>query len=282
MSRYLIKRSSKIIDGGEFSYQLNDGWYAEAQQKRPMFSEQVKKDDIIYVAESQYAIFGCGVVEEKTLVSFDNLQEFFNHILSSAKTRHDRFWFNKMKDITEKYKGGKIWVLEFKLKNSDTFEMPYLLEKRFLQRNSWYKLEEDFEISQIQKINSQLHGFIPTNLRKSLFHKYKLQGKEHLIDIDHHVPKSLNGPGNIEENLIPLSIFQNRSKSDAVPSKLFSYGKDVNIKIPEGTKIDPKLYYSSGKHKLIAKQIIEIINKDFDLAKNIYKEIKLYHFPNCL
>jgi hypothetical protein len=282
MSRYLIKRSSKIIDGGEFSYQLNDGWYAEVQQKRPMFSEQVKKDDIIYVAESQYAIFGCGVVEEKTLVSFDNLQEFFNHILSSAKTRHDRFWFNKMKDITEKYKGGKIWVLEFKLKNSDTFEMPYLLEKRFLQRNSWYKLEEDFEISQIQKINSQLHGFIPTNLRKSLFHKYKLQGKEHLIDIDHHVPNSLNGPGNIEENLIPLSIFQNRSKSDAVPSKLFSYGKDVNIKIPEGTKIDPKLYYSSGKHKLIAKQIIEIINKDFDLAKNIYKEIKLYHFPNCL
>jgi hypothetical protein len=282
MSKYLIKRSSKIIDGGEFSYQLNDGWYAEAQQQRPMFSEQLNKDDLIFVAESGYAIFGCGVVEEKTLVSFDNLQDFFNYVISSSRTTHDRFWFNKMKGITEKYKGGKIWVLEFKLKNSETFEIPYLLEKRFLKQNSWYKLEEDFEISRIQKIDNQLHGFIPTSLRKSLFHKYKLQGKEHLIDIDHHVPKSLNGPGNIEENLVPLSIFQNRSKSDAVPSKLFSYGKDGNIKIPEGTKIDPQLYYSSAKHKLIAKQIIENINKDFDLAKDIYKEIKLYHFPNCI
>jgi hypothetical protein len=282
MAKYLIKRSAKIIDGGEFSYQLNDGWYAEAQQQRPMFSEQLKVDDLIYVAESGYAIFGCGIVEEKSLLPFDNLQDFFNHILCSAKTNHDRFWFHKMKVITEEYKGGKIWVLEFKLKHSETFEIPYLLEKRFLNRNSWYKLEEDFEISTIQKINAQLHGFIPTSLRKSLFHKYKLQGKEHLIDIDHHVPKSLNGPGNIEENLVPLSVFQNRSKSDSVPSKLFSYGKDFNIKIPAGTDIDSKLYYSSRKHKVIAKQIIEKINLDFDLAKSIYNEIKLFHFPNCL
>lgn len=282
MSKFLIKRSSKIVDGGEFSYQLNDGWYAEAQQSRPMFSEQLEKDDQIFVAESGYAIFGVGIVEEKILKSFDSLLEFFNYVVRHSKTKHERFWFSKMKGIDEKYKGGKIWILEFKLKDSITFETPYLLEKRFLKRNSWYKLEDNFEISQIKKINSQLHGFIPTSLRKDLFHKYKLQGKEHLIDIDHHVPKILNGPGNIEENLVPLSVFQNRSKKDAVPSKLFAYGKDLNIKIPTDTKIDPALYYTSSKHKLIAKQIIEAINQDFELAKKIYNEIKLYHFPNCL
>lgn len=282
MSKYLIKRSPKIIDGGEFSYQVNDGWYAEVQQKRPMFSEQLEEDDTIYVAESRYAIFGVGIVEKKILKPFEDLASFYDYVFFSSNTKHDRFWFDKMKEITNKYKGGKIWILEFKLKSSLTFEIPYLLERKFLQRSSWYKLEENFKINEVQKINCKLHAFIPTNLRKSLFHKYKLQGKEHLIDIDHHVPKILKGPGNIEENLVPLSVFQNRSKSDSVPSKLFSYGKDYNIQIPSGTEIKPEIYYSSTKHKGIAKQIIEKINLDFDIAKIIYKEIKLFHFPNCI
>jgi hypothetical protein len=282
MSKFLIKRSSKITDGGEFSHQLNDGWYAEAQIKRPMFSDVLKTDDEIYVAESGYAIFGSGIVADKILLSFDNLQDFYLYVINSARTDHERFWFNKLKTITDKYRKGKIWILEFKLIESQTFETPYILEKRFLQQNSWYKLEDKFNLSKIDKINSKLHGFIPTSMRKNLFHKYKLHGKEHLIDIDHHVPRVLNGPGNIEENLVPLSVFQNRSKRDSVPSKLLAYAKDFSIKLPEGTIIDPGIYYSSSKHKSVAKQIIEKVNLDYETAKLIYGDIKKYHFPNSL
>ena len=63
---------------------------------------------------------------------------------------------------------------------------------------------------------------------------------------------------------------------------MFSYGKDFNIKIPVGTNINPEIYYTSRKHKVVAKQIIEKINQDFELAKVIYKEIKKFHFPNCI
>ena len=282
MSKFLIKRSSKITDGGDFSHQLSDGWYAEAQQKKPMFSDILQSQDEIFVAESGYAIFGKGVVAEKILRSFDDLQGFYNYVFRESKTKHERFWFNKLKNISEKYKNGKVWILEFRLMNSETFDIPYLLEKRFLQQNSWYKLDEYFNLNKIEKINTQLHEFIPTKLRKNLFHKYKLQGKEHIIDIDHHVPKVLNGPGNIEENLVPLSVFQNRSKKDSVPSKLFSYAQEFHIKLPEGTIIKPENYYSSSKHKSVAKQITEKINLDFDNARRIYNEIKMFHFPNSL
>ena len=52
-NKFLVKRSSKIIDGAKFSYELNDGWYAEVNLRgKPNFSDLLTENDIIYVAES--------------------------------------------------------------------------------------------------------------------------------------------------------------------------------------------------------------------------------------
>ncbi len=287
MNTYLIKRSSKIIDGSEFSYDLTDGWFSEVNLRgKPSFTDSLNKDDTIYVAESGYAIFGKGRVANIVFQSFNNLASFTNYVLSKAKTPHERYWFGKLKHAYEKYDGkSKIGVLEFELKDTVTFDLPYMLEERFLKQPTWYFIEEGYEIEKIRHFNSELNKYIPTSLRKSLFQKYKLQSDSHTIDIDHHVPKSLDGPGNLEENLVPLSVFQNRSKSDSIPSRLFYHAKEFNISVPRDIKIDPKIYIDSKKHKSlknIAKQIINEINKDLETAKRIYLDIKLYHFPNCL
>lgn len=284
-NKYLIKRSSKIIDGAEFSYELNNGWYAEVNVRgKPKFSDALKNDDLIYVAESGYAIFGFGKVDERISETFDSLNAFTSYVLSKAKTQHERYWFGKLKHVYEKYDGkSKIGILEFKLKESETYDIPYILGEDYKKRNiSWYKLEDDFSIQKVPLLNTQLHPYIPTSLRKALFHKYKLLSSSHLIDIDHHVPKSLNGPGNIEENLVPLSVFQNRAKSNSVPSRLFFHAERFNIEISKDTSIKPENYLTSSKHLSVAKLIIEEINKDFDLAKQIYLDIKLFHFPHCL
>lgn len=284
MNTYLVKRSSKITDGTEFSYDLKDGWYAEVNLGgKPRFSDSLQEGDIVYVAESGYAIFGKARVESKIVRTFTSLDQYTDYVLNKSKTNHERYWFGKLKHAYKKYKGKKaIGVLEFKLKDSLTFDLPYILEKRFLEQHTWYLIEDGYEIEKIRYFNSELNKYIPTSLRKSLFHKYKLTSETHIIDIDHHVPKSLEGPGNIEENLVPLSIFQNRSKSDAIPSRLFYHAKEFNINIPKDTVIDPKNYIKSNKHSQVAKQIISEINKDIETAKRIYLDIKLYHFPNCL
>ena len=283
-SKFLIKRSSKIIDGAEFSYELKSGWYAEVNLRgKPNFSDSLTGDDIIYVAESGYAIFGVGKIEKMKSRTFKSLRKFTDYVLEESETQHDRYWFGKLKHAYKKYDGKSIiGILEFKLKDTETFDIPYILGPDYLKRQSWYKLEDDFSIKNVPFLNTQLHPYIPTSLRKALFHKYKLLSTSHLIDIDHHVPKSLNGPGNIEENLVPLSVFQNRAKSNSVPSRLFFHAERFDIEIPKDTLIKPENYLTSNKHLSVAKLIIEEINKDFDLAKQIYLDIKLFHFPQCL
>jgi hypothetical protein len=284
MNTYLIKRSSKISDGAEFSYDLKGGWYSEVSLfGKPRFSDKLSTGDIIYVAESGYAIFGKAKVANVIFKSFNNLEDFTDYVVTSAKTQHERYWFGKLKHAFKNYNGkSKIGVLEFELVDATTFDLPFILEKRFLNTNTWYSIEENYELEKVPIIKSNLNKYIPTALRKNLFQKYKLQGDSHIIDIDHHVPKSLGGPGNIEENLVPLSIFQNRTKSNSVPSRLFFHAKEFNIKVPADTLISPSNYIKTNKHLAVAKQIIAEINKDINIAKRVYLDVKLYHFPYCI
>ena len=59
---------------------------------------------------------------------------------------------------------------------------------------------------------SKLTKHIPTKVREEIYHKYKININEHPVDIDHFVPLSIGGPGNIIENLIPVGPSINRRK----------------------------------------------------------------------
>ena len=95
------------------------------------------------------------------------------------------------------------------------------------------------------------------------------------------MPRSLGGPGNIIENLIPIAASINRRKSNHVPSKLYDLGKKFNIKIPHYIKIEHDKFYDSHQELSLAKKIIDQINmQPIDLIKADYLTIKNFHFTN--
>ena len=120
-------------------------------------------------------------------------------------------------------------------------------------------------------------------LREKIYHMYKIKASEHVLDIDHFVPQSLGGPGNIIENLVPISASINRRKSNRVPSKLFQVGKDnFNIDLPNNFKLGHNLFYNKPAELKIARDIISKINiiRSESEIRKIYSEIRKYHFPN--
>ena len=81
-----------------------------------------------------------------------------------------------------------------------------------------YLKEPDYRLKAITDVTPNIPGDLRLKLY-SLFNKnYSIS---HLIDIDHFVPKSVGGPGNIVENLVPIGFNLNRYKNDAIPRSLF-------------------------------------------------------------
>ena len=73
---------------------------------------------------------------------------------------------------------------------------------------------------------NELSSKIPSRLRMDLYSLFNTKLKlSHVIDIDHFVPKSCGGPGNIIENLLPIGFSLNRYKSNSVPAGLFEVAK---------------------------------------------------------
>ena len=101
---------------------------------------------------------------------------------------------------------------------------------------------------------------IPTKVREEIYHKYKININEHPVDIDHFVPLSIGGPGNIIENLIPVGPSINRRKGDKIPSKLFDLSKKFGVDIPSQTSIRHDKFYQSTQYKKLAKKIISSLN----------------------
>lgn len=284
MAKHLIKRNSNNTNDGIIEFDLINGWKTDiARNKFPVEKGKLNIGDEIFLAESGYAIFGKGTVSEVFFheFSYDELVDF---AFNKSKLKEEKiFWFNKLKkyhQFRNTSNTSNIKVLEFKIENGIVFSIPKVLEKRFLYQSTWYHLENDFNIGQIEPIDHKLLSKIPGELRKECFHKYNVQPSPNLLlDVDHFVPKSVGAPGNIIENLIPLGHTLNILKSDSIPSGLFKYGEKYNIEISSDLKISPEGYYYKNKNATkTAKLIVAEINKDYEEAKQTYLEIKKYHF----
>ena len=291
MNRFLIKRNTKYSNKGYFEYDLTDSWKTEVTIKRfAIKKESFNESSEVYVAESGYAIYGKGYATE---ISFHDMNylELIDFAYNKSKIKEETiFWHDRLrkcyKYLTDKHinlgSEGKIFkVLQFKLINCSSFDNPVILDKRFLKQSTWYYLENDFSVENSNRIFTDLNGKIPGHLRSECFYRYSMNEKSKLlIDVDHFVPKSVGGPGNILENLIPLGHKINIVKSNSIPSFLFAYADEFNIELP--FKISPKenLYLTDNIHKEYAKRLVSKINKEFSRAKEIYLSIKRSHFPN--
>ena len=274
--KHLIKRKN-------LGYKISDGWLCEVKRKSTPSGSNVKVGDLVYVAQNGYAIFGLGIVQDVQFVEKHGFKDFVDYALNESKIKDESFWNSKFK----RYASGKddevFFILEYKLIDVVQFDVTYPLEERFLKQSAWYYLEDSFELK-FEKKTSELTKHIPTKMREEVYHIFKIKlQEEHIIDIDHVVPASLGGPGNIIENLIPISASINRRKSNRVPSKLFDLSKKFGLKIPPNLNISHDRFYSEKELKDLARKIIEKINQQsIEEIKKDYQEVRSFHFPAVL
>ena len=108
----------------------------------------------------------------------------------------------------------------------------------------------------------------------------------HWIDIDHFVPKSSGGPGNIIENLVPVGFSLNRYKSNSIPTGLFKVASEMpslkkfcKEEFVEGHPgfLRKKRYPTAYDN---AKRINDIVAElPIDEAKEFYRNVMQKHHP---
>lgn len=312
MSSYLIKRNVDFTNNGfiKKSNSKNKG-FIETRisniQTTPL-PKGFKVDDTIYVAENQIGIYAMGSVKEiNNPHHILRINEFMKLI---EKKGDEVYWmsrlkkyFNNTKDLekTSKFLNVQEYFIDQKLLER-TIPLSGVLERLSVQglASSIIKLSEE-EVAFINNpkfiATSEFKSDIPSSLRMDIYaYVNRSYSVQHFIDIDHLVPRSVNGPGNIIENLVPIGLGINRYKSDDVPigfflvakeyglSKMFNenYIKDINkLYITRKKKDDSDNEQKDGKFLEEARDIIEYVKNKYSVedVKRFFRKILEYHYP---
>lgn len=274
---YLIKRSNSFRDLKK-NNSKRKGYFEITIRNTKLFPPSIKlrQNDIIYVAETSGGIFAKGIVTETSSVKeFNTVEE----VLSFSKSfNDDSYWISKIRDFSNKLTIDPNYKLRFH---------EYFIDQKLLKRTLPYNgpLEEydasinrglagiffelrvedvdylsknpDYNLKQINTLKPE----IPGDLRLKIYSYFNQNFSiGHLIDVDHFVPKSAGGPGNIIENLVPIGFSLNRYKSDSIPRSFFE------IAITEKYK---------GYFTIFEKEILKILIDD-------QKFISKKDFPNSI
>jgi hypothetical protein len=271
--KHLIKRK-------DLGYAVKEGWYCEVSINKSPNGAKAKVEDEVYIAQNGYAIFAKGkITETKPISILKGLSDFVRFSQKTTLIKDDGFWLSKINTYAKKEEPFTVFVFEYYLGEIEQLEFCIPLEARFLRQSAWYYLEDNFKLAAPEnKFNLTAH--IPTKIREEVFHQFKIKSKEHIIDVDHFVPRSLGGPGNIIENLIPISPSINRRKGNHVPSKLFEFGKKFNIKVDSDLTAEHSKFFSKPSELALAKKIIEKINaQPIEEIRADYLAIRRFHYP---
>ena len=299
---FLIKRNPSFSNTGFIAKKPNGKkGYSEiliASGKKEPYPRELKVGDLIYVAENESGIYAKGeVIEVCPLIMFESV----NQIIEFAqKSKDEKFWMTKIikfNEISQNKPGVRLYFKEYFINQT--------LLKRTIPLNgalsrlskkglaaSIIKLNED-EVNHIESpvfVNtSKLNEKIPSSLRLDLYSFFNKNYKvSHWIDIDHFVPQSAGGPGNIIENLVPIGFSLNRYKSDSIPRGFFKIANSF----PEfEDKMDKKWLSTSSEFLKIkdfprSKEVCIHINRiiqgewQIEKAKKFYKDVLLYHDSN--
>jgi hypothetical protein len=243
---YLIKRSNSFRDLKK-NNSKRKGYFEITIRKTKYFppSKKLKKDDIIYVAETSGGIYAKGIVIESCKVEeFATVEEVLSF---SKRFNDDSYWINKIREFSSKLSNNPNYKLRFHeyfvdqklLKRT----IPYngLLDKYDASVNTGlsgiffeltkeeidYIKKPDFDLKQVRILKPE----IPGDLRLKIYSYFNQNFSiGHLIDVDHFVPKSVGGPGNIIENLVPVGFSLNRYKSDSIPRSFFEVALNHSFK----------------------------------------------------
>lgn len=294
---YLIKRSPDFTRNGIIvkRNQQSKG-YSQGTILPVPLSNKLKLGDMIYVAEKDYGIYAKGIVSEVfPIIPFSSVDEILEYYLRN-KIKDAAYWLGFIQRLKKAKATNPDAVLSYQ---------EFTIDQKILERVISYTGElSDLKTIQVslyelpksilEIIEKPIFNFvnklepkIPNSLRLDLYSLFNKQcNLATWIDIDHFVPQSIGGPGNIPENLVPVGFNLNRYKSDYIPIGLFyvafnypqlqiyceksffEYKKDF-IKTPEATDN--------------AKKIIDEIKKlDIFSVRQFFKKILEYHHPSYI
>ena len=243
---YLIKRSNSIRELKK-SNSKKKGYFEiiiTNNNKTPP-SNKLRNGDLIFVAETRGGIYAKGkVIESLPVKEFESVEEVLKF---SKQFKDDSYWLSKIRSFQEKLLINE----DSKLKFHEYFVSQKLLPKTipyngplkeydasvkrgfahvFIELNQTdieYLKNPDYNLKTVHKLDSKIPGDLRLKI-VSILNQDNSIG--HLIDIDHFVPKSVGGPGNIIENLVPVGFSLNRYKSDSIPRSFFQVALEIDFK----------------------------------------------------
>lgn len=311
-SAYLIKRSN-VFRELKKGNSRNKGYFEIiiTDQNRLPASIGLDKGDFIYVAETSGGIYAKGkVIDSKLVEEYSSVSKALE---LSERFNDDSYWLMKIRQFDKKLSKNP----NVKLKIHEYFIDQKLLDKTIpyngpLQRfdaslNSglshvFFKLTGDeirylldeknikYNLKLIHKLDKEIPGDLRLRIH-SFFNQNSSIG--HIIDIDHFVPKSAGGPGNIIENLVPVGFSLNRYKSDLVPKSFFetalsgeysSYFSKYFSQIKSVLEIDKKFISKKDVNGLIelSRSMNEEVSSwnDMNQIKKFYLEVNKSFNPD--
>jgi hypothetical protein len=287
MAKHLVKKSTAYVDEGLIIAKRGISSYCETRVNGSPSGSRLSLGDTLYIAEAGYAIVSVGEVAEPPLISqVRSLEELFKYI-SSSNIKQEKYWFSIAMEKIYKRKDFKFLnILEYKI-YSEPLSVPVPLCGMFNKQSSWYYLPDNF-ILPIDPPSLQLSSNIPQSLRLKLYYSMSLNVDKNYIDIDHFVPKSIGGPGNIEENLHLVSSSINRRKSDSLPVGLYVAAKEFNICVAGLADVylsaqillhqKSKLFFSDSEHRRVARDIVNTVNSlEIIEVRKFYQRVKELH-----
>jgi len=303
---WLIKRNPEINNNVNKTKEKGIQWYTETNAnpinsfRRPSGCTS-KQDDEVYIYQKGYGIWAKGKILEggdkkENFHEFTTLRDVVNFSQTKAKYKNNTFWGNVILEKLGKKKDGEFRFIVFEAKlEIETLEREISIHEQEITttRAPWSMLRTSIEDLKVKK--GELSTTIPPSLMTKIHYKAARKGSVVGLDIDHNVPQSIGGPGNIEENLIAIPASVNRHKGAKIPEGLFKIAKTKEYeqlflkhkfkffkdKEREKIKYGNEVLLRGQEVRDEAKRIVDIINRlDFDKAKEFYKRVKKVTYPN--
>jgi|TARA_B110000091_G_scaffold15541_1_gene14689 hypothetical protein len=274
---YLIKRSNSFRDLKK-NNSKKKGYFeiTISKDKRNPPSHKLKMHDIIYVAETSGGIYAKGkVVKTLSVDVFSTIEEVLDY---SKQFKDDSYWLDKIRlfkdklssDSNYKLRCHQYYTNQKLLKRTIPYNGPLKEYDASIKRglaSIFFELKEkdvkylnenpDYSLKQVKKLDPKIPGDLRLKIYSFFNQNYSIG---HLIDVDHFVPKSVGGPGNIIENLVPIGLSLNRYKSDSIPRSFFEVALNNDFKT---------------NFKVFEKQILKLL-------KNNEKFISKKDYPNSI
>lgn len=291
MKTYLVKRSPEFAMNGVIVKRVDKNKvYSECTSKTPL-SNKMNPGEKVFISENGYGIYAHGLITRvDPIVEFSSINEVVDYYdLSNIKSTE--YWMKNLKKFQDKAESETLKYQEFVvdlkiLKRS----IPLLGDLEPLKKVQLgiYELNPEW-VSKIQKFKntgvSELDLEIPKSLKLDLYSLFNEKHKVSTwIDIDHFVPKSLGGPGNIPENLVPVGFSLNRYKGNSVPSGLFVVANQYPVLktyVKQEYLSERPQYLRGAEAKSLAEKITNEINDpakfSIQEARDFYKSVLRHH-----